>query len=210
MRVTIYDQVEPPIPDQLPLRLSQSCARREATIWLAFFVPIALGILCLGAFVLVEAVRVPQARAFALDHPVTGLAILCGLCILTYILTIPARRLVARLGTSRNVYIGDGVVHVLEGSDIRSRSWAEPLSAYLGVAAHMRTSLSGTRHEIILVHPQRDKSVLLSVAPRTTESELARVAALLNQREITPSVLYRLRPLRETISASPMPEAAHA
>jgi len=210
MRVAIYDEVEPPLPDQLPLRLTQTCSQREATIWLAFLVPIALGILAVAGTVFLETLLVPETRAYALAHPVTGLALIMGFATVGYLLTIPARRLVARLTTSRNVYIGDGMVHVLEGSNARARCWAEPLNNYLGVAAHMRTSLAGTRHELILIHPQREKSVLLSVAPRTTQGEVARVAGMLGHNEITPGVLYRLRPVREVTSAAPLPEVAHA
>ena len=66
-----------------------------------------------------------------------------------------------------------------------------PLASFAGVAHHVRASLSGTRHELILVHPDREKSVLLSLAAKVAQAEVDRVAALLGHKEISPGVLYR-------------------
>ncbi len=65
----------------------------------------------------------------------------------------------------------------------------------MGVVHHVRASLSGTRHELILVHPQREKSVLLSLADKMPQSEVDRVAALLGQKVVPPSELYRFKAL---------------
>jgi hypothetical protein len=70
--------------------------------------------------------------------------------------------------------------------------------------------LSGTRHELILVHPEREKSVLLSVAPRTSEGEVDRVATLLGHKVIPPSELYRFKALWLRMTPAPSPDAAHA
>ena len=74
----------------------------------------------------------------------------------------------------------------------------------------MRASLSGTRHELILVHPERDKCVLLSVAPRTTQAEVDRVATLLGHKEIPPSELYRFKALWPRMTPVSLPDPAHA
>ena len=105
-------------------------------------------------------------------------------------------------------------MRVEEGSPFGSWTWSEPLSAYAGVAHHVRASLSGTRHELILVHPEREKSVLLSVAPRTTQAEVNRVINLLGSFEIPPSALYRFKApwmrSRSRASAPSLSDAAHA
>src|SRR6185312_6494100 len=43
MRVAIYDRVEPPVPAELPLRLTQTCSQRAATAFLVLVIPAALG-----------------------------------------------------------------------------------------------------------------------------------------------------------------------
>jgi hypothetical protein len=74
----------------------------------------------------------------------------------------------------------------------------------------VRASLSGARHELILVHPVWEKSILLSVAPRTSQNEVERVADLLGHKEIPPAELYRFKGLWPRIHTSALPDAAHA
>jgi hypothetical protein len=94
---------------------------------------------------------------------------------------------------TRTVDIDERTVTVTEGSRFRTWTWSAPLSSYTGLAHHLRASLSGTRHELILVHPERDKCVLLSLADTMAQCEVDRVAALLGQKEIPSSELYRFK-----------------
>jgi hypothetical protein len=101
-------------------------------------------------------------------------------------------------------------VTVTEGGYFHNWTWSAPLASYTGVAHHVRASLSGARHELILVHPVWEKSILLSVAPRTSQSEVERVASLLGHKEIPPAELYRFKGLWPRMHTSPLPDAAHA
>lgn len=193
MRVAIYDRVEPPLPAQLPFRLIETCSQPAAAAMLALAVPAVLVVGVLSVTVLIEALSMPAARAIIAQHPALGLEILAAMAFWAWLLGLPLKRLVSRLTLTRAVEIDEGSVRVVEGGRWRSRAWAEPLGAYTGVAHHVRASLSGTRHELILVHPDRDRSVLLSLAPTMAASEIARVAALLGHQEIPASLLYRFR-----------------
>jgi hypothetical protein len=210
MRVAIYDRVEPPVPAQLPLRLAQTCSQRAAVALLALVVPAALGGTVAALTVVLQALLAPGARAVVGQHPALGIEILFAIGFVIYLLALPTRRLVARLSATRVVEIADGVVSVTEGGHFRSWTWTAPLSSFTGVAHHVRASLSGTRHELILVHPTRAMSVLLSVAPRTSQSEVDRVATLLGHKEIPPSELYRFKALWPRMTPAHLPDAAHA
>ena len=210
MRVAIYDRVEPPVPAQLPLRLAQTCSQRAATALLVLVVPAALGGTFAALAVVFQALLAPDARAVVEQHPTLGLEILFAIAFILYLLALPTRRLVARLSTTRTVEIADGLVSVTEGGHFRSWTWVAPLASFAGVAHHVRASLSGTRHELILVHPTRAISVLLSVAPRTSQSEVDRVATLLGHKEIPPSELYRFKALWPRMTPASLPDAAHA
>ena len=210
MRVAIYDRVEPPVPAQLPLRLTQTCSQRAAMALLALIVPAAIGVTSAALAVLIQALQAPDARAVVGQHPAVVLEILFAIGFLIYLLALPTGRLIARLTTTRTVEIAHGYVSVVEGGQFRTWRWTAPLSSYTGVAHHVRASLSGTRHELILVHPTRAMSVLLSVAPRTTQSEVDRVATLLGHKEIPPSELYRFKALWPRMTPAPLPDAAHA
>jgi hypothetical protein len=210
MRVAIYDRVEPPVPAQLPLRLTQTCSQRAAVALLVLVVPAALGGTVAALAVVLQALLAPDARAVVEQHPALGLEILVAIGIVIYLLALPTSRLVARLSRTRTVEIADGFVSVTEGGQFRSCAWTAPLASFTGVAHHVRASLSGTRHELILVHPTRAMSVLLSVAPRTSQSEVDRVATLLGHKEVPPSELYRFKALWPPMTSAPLPDAAHA
>ena len=211
MRVAIYDRVDPPMPPvELPLRLVQTCSQRAATAFLVPVIPIAVGGTLTALAIVSHALFAPAGRSVVGHRPELALEIVIALAGLIFLVTLPTRRLIARLATRRTVEIVDGLVTVTEGGHFRTWSWSAPLSSFMGVAHHVRASLSGTRHELILVHPVRGRSVLLSVAPRTSQGEVDRVAALLGHKEIPSSELYRFKGLGPRISTAPLPEAVHA
>jgi hypothetical protein len=210
MRAVIFDHVEPPMPTELPLRLTQSCSQRATAVALALLGPVTLGASIAAAWLVTGAMLAPDARAMLQGRPMLAFEILIAVGILFYLVVLPTKRLFDRLAERRIVDIAGGMVTVIEGSGFQSWSWSAPLASYSGVAHHVRASLSGTRHELILVHPDREKSVLLSVAPRTSQSEVDRVAAVLGQREIPPSELYRFKGLWPRMVTQPLPDPSHA
>lgn len=81
---------------------------------------------------------------------------------------------------------------------------------YFDVARPVRAPQAGTQHHPILLHPQRAKSALLSVAAKTSERELYRTATMLGHNEIPPGALYRFKALSPRMSTAPVECAAHA
>ena len=210
MRTAIYDRVEPPTPGALPLRLTQTCAHRPATLFLVCLLPVAMGVAVAGAVLISRLMLDADARSVLQQHPGLGIELLTGLAAVVVMLFLPVRKLVTRLTVRRIVDIANGAVSVTETANFRTRSWSVPLSQYAGVAHHVRASLSGTRHEIILVHPEQGKSVLLCVAPRTSQAEVDRVASLIGLRQVAPVELYRFKGLWPRVVTQHLPEAAHA
>lgn len=210
MRVAIYDRVEPPMPASLPLRLTQDCSQRSTAVSLAFVVPAALAAAVAAVALVSETISAPTVRAMLQERPTLAVEILSAVAFLIFLAVLPTKRLIDRLATTRTIEIANGVVTVNEGGHFQSWTWSAPLASYCGVTHHVRASLSGTRHEIILVHPEREKSILLCVAPKTSQSEVDRVAALLGQRQIPPSELYRFKGLWPRMVTQPLPDASHA
>ncbi len=192
MRVAIYDRVEPPAPTELPVRLVQTCAHRAAALWLVLGVPAVLGVALSSMTLVLEALFTPGARAVLALHPALGLEVLAAIAFWLYLLALPIRRLFHRVTATRTVAIDENTVTVTEGGYFRNKTWSAPLGSYSGLAHHLRASLSGTRHELILVHPEREKSVLVSVAGKMAQEDVDRVATVLGQKEIPSSELYQL------------------
>jgi hypothetical protein len=209
MRVAIYDRVEPAMPAAMPIHLIQTCSQRATAAMLSFVVPVTIAA-AVAAVAILQALMSPSARELVALHPVQTLEILVAVAFLIFLMALPAKRLIDRLASTRTVTIGGGTVTVTEGGYFHDWTWSAPLASYTGVAHHVRASLSGARHEIILVHPEREKSILLSVAPRTSQNEVERVADLLGHQQIPPAELYRFKGLWPRIHTSPLPDAAHA
>lgn len=195
------------MPADLPFRLVQTCSHRAATAFLVVLIPAAMAFATATLLLILTAAFAPATRAAVEQHPALALEILAAIAFTTYLLWLPMRRLLGRLAIRRTVEIDATSVRVLEGGYFRSWAWSAPLSSFMGVAHHVRASLSGTRHELILVHPIREKSVLLSVANRTAQGEVDRVVALLGHKEIPPSELYRFRAPWPRMSPATLPVA---
>jgi hypothetical protein len=210
MRVAIFDRVEPPAPIEFPCRLTATCSHRAAAMLLILIFP-ALLLVCFSATMLiVNAALLPEARAVVARHPVLGFEVLLAIALIGCLLGLPAKRLFARLTLAHEVAIDAASVTVTERSRFRTKTWSQPLSSYTGLAHHVRASLSGVRHELILVHPEREKSVLVSLAERISQAEVDRVALLMAQKEIPASALYRFHAHWPRLVSLSWRDAAHA
>jgi hypothetical protein len=210
MRVAIYDRVEPPVPSELPFQLFETCSHRAAVAKLVLAVPLVLGVGFATLSLVFYTLFTPPARALVAQHPALGMEILAGIAFWTYLLGLPLKRLFDRLAVKRSIEIDAATVTVTESGHFRSWTWQAPLSSFAGVAHHVRASLSGTRHELILVHPTREKSVLLSLAHQMSQSEVDRVAALLHHHEIPPTELYRFKARLPRLTPPAWRDPAHA
>lgn len=136
-----------------------------------------------------------------------GAGFLVGLALLT----VPLRFGIARLGAAATVQLANGLVQVQRQGVLGLQTWAAPLSQYCGVTHHIRATLSGPRHEIILVHTEPAKDVLLSLGHRHPQEGAAYYADLLGVGEVQPRTLYQRRraaPDRSTPPQTPLPQAA--
>ena len=97
----------------------------------------------------------------------------------TVLFLLPLQRLLTRAGTRRLVEIAEGSVTVTDRGLVRTRAWSVPLASYRGIAHHARTGLSGVRHELILVHADPARHVLLAIGPSLSAEVLVRTAGLL-------------------------------
>lgn len=133
------------------------------------------------------------ARTVLLARPESAIPLFLGFVTVATLAGLLLRRAAAGLGRSRKIEIADGDVTVTDIGPFRRRQWRESMTAFDGLAHHIRASVSGSRHELILVHPDRDRSLLLRVAPRISQSEIAATSALLGVPEVPARALYAAR-----------------
>jgi hypothetical protein len=189
-------------PATLPLTLQQTSARSSSTLMLALLVPMAMALLYPFILVAGHLAQNTGIRDALIEHPASILQIVLALAFWIVLLGWPLKRAADALASARIIFIDAETVHVTESTAFGSRSWTEPLKAYRGLVHHVRASLSGIRHELILVHPKRDRSVLVAIAPSFSQSEIDRVAHLLGCAEIPSRELYRVRRSSAGLTAS--------
>lgn len=193
----------------LPLRVEHTSSRASGIIRLVLLVPaLATLMVPLG---LLAAFAAPAATVAA-TNPVAALQAVLGLCLWTALFALPAKRIIQGVGRGRRVHIEAGRVTVTEQGVFRARHWSAPLAEFTGLAHHVRATLSGLRHELILVHPERSKSILLHTASAIGQPTIERAAALLGVAQVAPAALYRFRAQAKPAAAMPdrLPVAACA
>jgi hypothetical protein len=127
------------------------------------------------------------------DRPLAVVQIAAGIGLSLALLAVPATRVVGRLLGRPSVTLAGGAVSVIERTLLGRRERTIPLSAFVGVAHHIRASLSGLTHEIVLVHPEPRLSVTLVSAEKVTQAMLDEASRDLGLPEVPARSLYERR-----------------
>jgi hypothetical protein len=191
MRIAAIDSMTPSMPDFTVARvqIDQFPARRVTGLLLAFLLALAAVLLSPFYLVATAALADQGLRDAAATRPIAIIQICAGLVVWLILLGFPIYRLLDTLTRSRVIEIASGRVSVADRSFGRASVWSAPVADFLGLAPYLRASLSGVRHELILVHPDRERSVLVAMAPRLTQLDVDQVAAALGLKEVSPQIL---------------------
>ncbi len=184
----------------LPIMLDQNVSGISVTI-AGTFIAIAAGVL-LAPFGLVAELAALDPASFLLiaQHPAIAIQLGLAFAIGIGFVAFPLRRLSRRALAPRRIVISEREVRASDLWLADGRGWSEPLAAYKGVAHHIRTTLSGSQHEIVLIHDQASKSVVLHIADQIGQTQVDALAALLNVSEISAREMYRGRASRPELA----------
>jgi hypothetical protein len=191
MRVSSIDSsVVTSTAGAMPIELEQSAHTGRAIATALMVTPMVGLAVSLAAVMAATIIADPQPLAQILDKPTAVLGLVSGLAVTIGLVLHPLASALARIGRRQRASVSATAVAVTERTPFGSRSWTEPLATYIGVAHHLRTSLSGVRHEIVLVHRNPARTVLLLDSHRVLQSELDRMAQLLRLPIIPASSIY--------------------
>jgi hypothetical protein len=126
----------------------------------------------------------PAARAIVAHRPLLAVELIAGLMVLLAIFGWPLVSLARQALNRRRISIDGAFVTAREQGPLGTSTWTEPLSAYLGVTRRVRSSLSGVRHELVLVHPRQSRSVVLHTSALISQDFVEQAARLLALAEI--------------------------
>ncbi len=198
MGASLFENSQPAEPMTiLPWRASQTPSRSTMFLTLGVAIPAAFVAIGPLALFIAHLATDPSALALVMHRPQSSLVVLLGLTAWLLVFGWPMARVLATIGSSRHITLADGTVTVHDRQFLHQTTWTQPVLAYSGVAHRVTTSLSGTRHELILVHPIVARTILLATAPKIGQTEIDNVAHMLGCREIAAPASYRFARGRE-------------
>lgn len=191
MRPEAFESVELLSADgDFPIQSLQSSERWSEIIRLVLLAGLA-GVIVLPQIALaVYALLNPETRAMILARPLMTAELAVAMGFWMGLFAWPLRRLLARVNGRRRVEISRSIVAVRDEKLLGTKTWMAPLSAYQGITHRVRASLSGSRHELVLVHPDASRSVLLMVSEYISEAEIQRFANHLGLPQIPAQQVY--------------------
>jgi hypothetical protein len=176
----------------LPIRIAPA-SRGSRLGRLFLFAPPALALVGVVAMLAIRAASEPHLGAALADRPLAALQIALGLVIWAALFVVPAAKALLALLSTREIDVDRDTVTICDRSLLGRQVTTVPTAEYLGLAHHVRASLSGVVHEIVLVHPRRALTVPLLVADQVSERMLGEARALLSLPEVPPRMLYQRR-----------------
>jgi len=187
MRASAFETIVPNAPiTSLPAHLELTASRVSPILVITLALPVAIAALI--PFCLIA--RHPEVLGL-ISRLETSIPLGLALIAWTALFGWPIATTIASFGRRRHISLYHGSIDVIDTNLLKQNAWSEPLSAYLGLAHHVRASLSGTRHELLLVHPDPGRSLMLHASATVSQREIDDMAHLLGCREIAPRVFYR-------------------
>lgn len=181
-----------PFAPGLPFRCEQRSRHVAAILRISVLAPLTLIMLAPFVTLLVHAVSNPSAaRVLAAENAQSVVQLGLALVAISVLLGWPLARAIRLLGAERTITISDGYVAATERNLLGSERWSAPLTSFHGIAHRIGTTLSGTRHEIVLVGTSAKRHVLLATAPAVTDADMNLISAALGLPRTPTSALYR-------------------
>jgi hypothetical protein len=133
-----------------------------------------------------------DVRQALITHPAVAVELALAFVFWIGLIVWPLRNILIALISDRFVDIRDGQVQVIDRTPFSTSLWQMPLAGFDGVALNTRSSLSGVRQEVVLVHPNRNRSIILAAADRIDGQEFDRLCRALSLPVVPASLLYDL------------------
>lgn len=205
---------QPPLlatPPAFPLVFEIAPEAGGRIVLFALLVPILAALLAPFWLVVAQLASDPTARAILSARPLIGVQLLIGLVVVVGTFGWPLAHFARRGLERRRITIDGETVHYEASGLFGRRSWSEPVAHYTGLTQRVRTSLSGARHVVVLVHRRPSRSVHLPLAPETSAEALLSVARLFVLAEIPSREPASVAPQHEYFRpAEPQPQLAAA
>jgi hypothetical protein len=195
---------------QLPLKLEQRNPRLSRLPGLALMSALAAAVIGPQIALALTAIASPEIRAILENQPSVAIELALAFVFWTALVCLPLRSMLAAILCRRQVSIADGMIEVVDIAPFSRKTWRAPLASFDGIAHHVRSSLSGVRHEAILVHPDTRRNVILMVAAQIGDPELRELGQVLGLPRVSATRIYRFGGPSGGLTAQPALASATA
>lgn len=178
--------------DRLPITIRQTNSKMAKLPGLFLMSALAALIVLPQLGFAIYALTSADVRAALVLHPITAVELALALVFWVGLIIWPLRNILIALISDRLVDIRDGTVKVIDRTPFSTTLWDMPLASFEGVALHTRTSLSIVRQEAVLVHPNKNRSIILMAAERIGGQEFDRLCQALSLPVVPAGRLYDL------------------
>ena len=165
----------------LPLRLEQERSKTSALMLLGLLLPVAGSVLVPFGMI---ALAGPNLLAMALDNPLAMAQLSLGALMWIGLFVVPVSIFARRHGIARTVDVTATDVTITETSALGRQTRVVPLGQYDGLVHVVRTSVSGIRHELLLVDFATRTRTVIHVADRIGRETVEEASQLLGLPEI--------------------------
>jgi hypothetical protein len=175
-----------------PIRIKQSNRTAALLSGVALMTALAALIVVPQVVLAVYALAVPEARALVAAHPAAAVQLAIALGFWVLLVCWPLRHMLIRARHTRTIVIDQRRVTVTDKTLFGSSGWTARIADYRGIAHHVRTSLSGLSHELVLVHEDSANTLVLLAKEKMTEAEIEHWARELGIAITDAGGVYRL------------------
>lgn len=180
-----------PIAD-LPITLVQKCSRWGTVIDGMALAMVGLAFALPAGLFTAEAIAANSATdPFLMQRPGSALLTVFGLFLMFIPVACLFRRVLLGLSGDCEIMLTNQDVTVKRKTLTGRKNWTRPLSDFEGLTHYVRTTLSTPRHELILVHPDSKRSLLLRIDHAINETETQQLADTLKLPVIAPTHLFK-------------------
>lgn len=120
-----------------------------------------------------------ELRTALAANPIAAVELAVAFAFWSALICWPLRNILVAMATDRIIDIRSGDVMVVDRTPFSTRGWRLPLTSYNGVSVQLRTSLSSIMRDVVLVHPDPRRSVVLATAPQIGKGEILELCRIL-------------------------------
>lgn len=176
--------------DHLPLTIRQTNAKLAKLPGLFLMTTLAALIVLPQLGFAIYALTSADVRNALAEHPLVAVELALALMFWVGLIVWPLRNILLALISDRFVDIRNGEVSVVDRTLFSKALWQMPLASFEGVALHTRSSLSGVRQEAVLVHSNKNRSIILMAAERIAGTEFDKLCRMLRLPAVPADRLY--------------------